>query len=107
MGNWVVTWRYKPNPEFQDTGTHHRVLDNMKKEMIPDVLPHLVRHGEYIEILEIKNAKAYDREIFKSKDYFKTPCSIYKNKFKCEEFMHGRDCANCCDYAIKEGENGK
>lgn len=106
MGNWAVTYKYLPNPKTTDNVLHVQFLENVPKENIDYLIRHLNRHREYIEILKIQNLRAYDKQCLKEKDYFKIPCSKYSNKFKCEEFMLGRDCANCCEFAIieKQGE---
>ncbi len=101
MGNWAVTYKYEANPKTSDNVAHVEFLDGIPKESVEPILKKLCRHGEYIKVLKIENSRAYDKRVLKQRDYFKTPCSRYKDKFKCEWLMHGSDCS-CCEFAIIE-----
>lgn len=103
MGNWAITYKYEPNPKTTDNIVHVEFLNGVSKESAESLLKKLARHGEYIKVLKIENSKAYDKRILKQRDYFKIPCSRYKDKFKCEWLMQGADCS-CCEFAVTEAD---
>lgn len=101
MGNWAVTWRYKPNDKAEDSVIHVEFLHDVKKSHVDYVMRHLVSYGEYVEILNIENTKKHDQRIISQRDYFKLPCAKYEKKFDCEWLYEGADCS-CCEFAVKE-----
>lgn len=106
MGNWAITFKYEqPNSEILDNIEHVEFLDGVPKESVEPILKRLVRHGEYVKILKIENTRAHDKRILKQREYFKIPCSRYKDKFKCEWLMHGADCS-CCEFVVMEADEG-
>lgn len=104
MGNWAITYKYEPNPKTPDNIVHVEFLNGVSKVSAESLVRKLARHGEYIKVLKIENLRAYDKRILKQRDYFKIPCSRYKDKFKCDWMFQGADCS-CCEFAVIEAES--